>query len=670
MKVSNFKLRVKLPRLASRATPSKFEGDLFPSHRTPLSSNLLPHTFYCLLPSAFCLLLFAFCFFSVFSSYGQLSTREEPISFKREIPALTLNETTQKIMPSLDMAKIEQEDKEDEENGVPPRFGFSHKVSFNLDNSGEWIELENGDKIWRLSIYCPNALSINLSYDRFWIPDGAKLFVYSNDKKHSIGAFTSNNNKGGSREDLRGFATGMVYGNTITVEYYVPNFIEDIGIISIAYIIHGYRYIQLPEKERAGFGQSQSCIPNVNCDNDAEIQKQKNAVALVLVNNERYCTGSLLNTTANDNTPYFLTANHCLGGWANEWVQYDAIDNPYLDHFSFYWQYESPSCNLTTDGPILSSTGATVVANDYPTDFALLLLDENPASIEGVTPYYLGWSRVDNTNKGENPEYIGVGIHHPQGDVKKISYMHSYFNYPLKIPWTPYYETPANTHWVVFFNIGFTEGGSSGSPVLDGSWVVGQLHGGNSYQCPPYEYHVYYDEYYGRFDVSWNGYETSDSCRRLKEWLDPINLKPPYINGTGYHCLTATSLTGIATGPNYYHATDTITSTQEIESGSTTYKAGELITLLPGFHAKSGSDFTAQIEECDIIQRTILSVSEMEDQNVPENSIAQNLTQSLSQPQVNLHPNPNSGTFQLETNFSLSDIFTLKVMDMLGVTVY
>lgn len=145
-----------------------------------------------------------------FVIYGQISTQEEPVSFKTNIPALRTSERTVKSFASLDMKIIEQEDIEDESNGRPPRFGYRHEVNYNLDNSGEWTDLPDGNKVWRLVISCPGALSINLLYDKFWIPDGAKFFVYSTDRKHSIGAFTSVNNNG-DRENIQGFATGLVW---------------------------------------------------------------------------------------------------------------------------------------------------------------------------------------------------------------------------------------------------------------------------------------------------------------------------------------------------------------------------------------------------------------------------------------------------------------------------
>ena len=110
---------------------------------------------------------------------------------------------------------------------------------------------------------------------------------------------------------------------------------------------------------------------------------------MILVNGTRYCTGSLINTTANDNRPLLLTAHHCLGGPGNNYIQYDAINNPALNHWSFYWHYEAPKCgNVSIEPPHLSTIGATVIANNEASDFALLRLAEDPRNKRGVTPYY------------------------------------------------------------------------------------------------------------------------------------------------------------------------------------------------------------------------------------------------------------------------------------------
>ena len=316
---------------------------------------------------------------------AQLSTHERPISFDiKQKPAMvskSLNSAI--IMPFLDMAKIEAEDKEDEEYDMPPRFGYQHKVNYDLKNSGTWFELSNGDKLWQLEVVCPAALSVNFCYDKFWIPEGGKFFVYSKDKKQSIGAFTSKNNKGNG-ENIRGFATGLIYGDDVVLEYYQPKEVTADAIISIEYVVHGYRYISFGEKD---FGNAGSCMVNINCEEGHDWQTEKKAVALIIVNGERWCTGSLINTTDLSQKPYLLTADHCLGGRANGYKKYDADTLPNLDHYSFWWNYEVPGCNNINVEPdnFHVTSGATVLANNSLSDFALLQLTEDPKDIVGYT---------------------------------------------------------------------------------------------------------------------------------------------------------------------------------------------------------------------------------------------------------------------------------------------
>lgn len=163
---------------------------------------------------------------------AQITTNELPVSFNLPPDQLKNQSTDLRIMPKLDMAKISEEDQKDIKDGLPPRFGFPHEVNFNLNNSGVWSSLPNGDRIWQLSIQSPDALSTNLLYDKFWLPDGAKLFLYTSDKSHTIGAITSQNNKG-TVEDVQGFATGLLYGELITLEYYVPKEVKEDGDISM-----------------------------------------------------------------------------------------------------------------------------------------------------------------------------------------------------------------------------------------------------------------------------------------------------------------------------------------------------------------------------------------------------------------------------------------------------
>lgn len=452
------------------------------------------------------------------------------------------NESKIYTAPNVDMKKIEKEDFLDSVAGYAPRFGYPHKVNLNTQNSGEWIRLENGDKLWFLKIKCPKAKSINLLYDKFWLPNGATLHIYNKNKSQILGAFTSKNNKG-THAKPKGFSTTLVAGNVITLEYFEPSNTTDKGIISITKVIHGYKKIKLLsnfyEKGNKDFGDSASCNININCESGDDWRNEKESVGLLLHNGSRWCSGSLLNNTANDGKLYFLSADHCIdGSGAPIEPDLDAINNPDGSIMSFIWNYESVDCNNGIDFTPLSTSGATVIANNSNTDFALFLLDESPASV-GVDPYYNGWDRRNI------PALRAVSIHHPRGDIKKISIE----NNPVSS--TSYYSNLLNNnanHWrVANWDVGLTQKGSSGCPLFNqDSRVIGQLHGGDA-GCIGGTYNGLPD-WYGKLYSSWDG---PSPQRRLKDWLDPLNsgtwfLDGKYLNGSPVDvCLGVTN-------PNIY----------------------------------------------------------------------------------------------------------------------
>lgn len=463
--------------------------------------------------------------FVCFMTNAQISIDVKPYSFDHKaLDLASICNSNKLILPAIDVTKLEKEDIVDQKNEVPPRFGFSHKVSASLLSHGTWVDLENGDRIWCMEIDCPSAKSINLLYDKFWLPHNATFHIYSLNKSHLIGAFTEKNNKG-TKEQPGKFGTGLVYGEKILLEYYEPKEVRGMGVISISTVVHGYRYISVLNsiENMESFGGSGDCQVNINCSPEGDNwQNEKRSVAMILVNGNRWCSGSLINNVREDGIPYFLTANHCLCGWAvNDTL--DAINNPDASDWSFYWNYESPTCANNTDLIPPSTTGAVLVANNSNSDFALFRLTESPFEFyPSVQPYFSGWDR--NT-----PGQGGVGIHHPAGDIKKISTHNitptNYGNF-----WCFYWMQTPNGFSV-------TEGGSSGSPLYNNLHrVIGQLYGGSSVNCsdPASDYAKY-----GMFSVSWNG--DNDSRRRLKDWLDPDGTNQLAIDGTD--CISIKNIT-------------------------------------------------------------------------------------------------------------------------------
>ncbi|MEI7594124.1 MAG: trypsin-like peptidase domain-containing protein [Bacteroidota bacterium] len=422
---------------------------------------------------------------------AQVSIGGKPFSFTNNKLSLEVQKI---ILPKVDLQALLAEDEiESHYKDIPYRFGIPIDVNLNLQNSGTWENLANGDRIWRLNITSKNALSLNINYDNFYMPEGGKLYIYSADKNSVIGAFTNTNNKTDGK-----FATGIIPSSSCYLEYYEPASVINQGIINISKVIHGYRDVFSKNK---GFGSSGSCNNNVNCPEGNDWQTEKRAVAMILTSdNSRICTGSMINNVRQDGTQYFLTANHCLGG-ETTWI--------------FMFNYESPSCT-SADGPTTQTVqGATLKANNSPSDFALLEITE--AIPPSYNVHYAGWSSIDIAADSV------VGIHHPAGDVKKIT-----FDYGT-VSSSNWSSGVANSHWTIAnWEDGTTEGGSSGSPLFNRDHrIIGQLHGGGA-SCSSLV-----DDNYGKFAFSWSTDPTNS--KQLKFWLDPDNTGETTLNGKDFN---------------------------------------------------------------------------------------------------------------------------------------
>ncbi len=406
--------------------------------------------------------------------FTQISIESTPKSLQFDLQKSISNIS----MPEIDQDVLLQQDALETRKNIPFRFGAPIDVSLNLDNSGTWEETKLG-KVWRLSITSENAHSINLLYDRFIIPDGAEMFVYDQNMTTVLGAFTSKNNK--SHET---FSTAPTKGQNTVIEYFEPYDVDFNGEIQISRVVHAYKDVFYPEESR-DYGDSGSCNNNVNCPEFIDWEDEVRSVAMILSGGGfRLCTGSMVNNVRQDLTPYFLTANHCLGG-ESSWI--------------FMFNYESASCNNQNGPTYMTVQGSTLLENSSSSDFALLRLEEDiPESYE---IHYAGWDA-----SGSTPA-TPVCIHHPSGDIKKISF--DYNN-----------ASNAGNYWDINnWEDGTTEPGSSGSPLFDGSShrIVGQLYGGTA-SCTSITYDTY-----GKVSSSWG--------LGLRNYLDPDNTGTTILDG-------------------------------------------------------------------------------------------------------------------------------------------
>jgi len=428
---------------------------------------------------------------------GQLSSGGVPVSTVYSLPSDDHNVISVK---SPDMNVIRNED---ERFPSPYRFAVILPVDIGPETSGKWEQAPDGGRIWRVTVTVPGAHALSSYFDKFILPEGGKVFLYNPSKTQVIGAFTSKNNMAGGY-----FATELIAGERFTLEYYQPSVAQVAPLIHIYSIDYAYRGVGFLDAYRNPENPAVTCEVNVKCPEGDSWQDEVKGVTRIKIkkNGSSYwCTGSLLNNVRNNHVPYVLTADHCLSGATADDLQ----------QWIFYFGYESPTCANPVITPYSNTmTGATLKAHggnagDTGSDFCLVLLNQNIPDTFNV--YFNGWNRKDTTSPS------GVCIHHPEGDLKKIS------TYDQPLVTVNFSGNPNPCHWRVYWiatpnGHGVTEPGSSGSPLFDNHGrIVGTLTGGNSSCDSSY---LNSPDYFGKFSWSWdkNG---ADSTVRLKDWLDP-----------------------------------------------------------------------------------------------------------------------------------------------------
>jgi lysyl endopeptidase len=549
-----------------------------------------------------------FVFFVILSfasiSIAQLSQGGEPKSFSYE-RKLNLNPVIFEIMPFVDEDALRAEDEiVDKIGGIPWRFGENIEVDYSQDNSGAWDFLPGGDKIWRLGILSENAKSINLTFDRYYLPQGAELFIYNHDRTEIIGAFTHENN-----QEHGMFATTLVAGSAIIVEYYEPFKVEFTGELSISMVTHGYRG---PKDYFKSLGDSGPCNVNVACPLAAGWEDQINSVAMMVSGGNGFCTGTMINNTANDGTPYFLTANHCYSD-PSTWV--------------FWFNWQSTTCSNPGSSPSYNSlTGATLRARNAASDFCLVELNNMPPESYGA--YWAGWNRTTATSLSEDI----IGIHHPSGDIKKFSISYG------GVSASQYGGAAGSgtTHWRIVWSEGTTtEPGSSGSAIYDSNGrIIGQLHGGSA-ACGNTS-----PDYYGRLGVSWTG--GGSNATRLSNWLDPSSTGETVIDGTDPYAASYTidaEMASINVPVSAYTESQQITPQVTIKNNGTnnltnasvsyTLNGGAPVSTAWSGNLSTGQTANVSFNPINIVEGNhvfVATVNVSGDEDVSNNSLTKNFS--------------------------------------------
>lgn len=439
---------------------------------------------------------------------AQISSGGLPLSFD---PAFTAQYGAA-VLPivSLSPSNWQQISNATKEQNAPDiRIATPIQTDLGLDNAGQWTVLENGDRLWRLKIRAEGAQGLMALYDKLYLPFGAKLFMYSEDGKQILGAYTDESNTPSGK-----FITGFIKGATAIIEYFEPFAVQGQGKLHIFRVDYAYKKIELEKNglnDESGFGTSSECNININCQQGLNWQNHKKGICrivIVLEEGSGYCTGNVINNTAADAKPYILTSYHVQDGYT-----------PLYDMWRYDFNYETEGCaNPQTEPPFQSILGSVLRASRRENDFLLLeLIDPIPTE---YNVYYIGWSRAATIPSS------GTTIHHPKGDIKKIARRNQSITIQsAEFAWNNGFTSPADYLWRVRYDEGIFEPGSSGAGLLDQSGrLVGQLHGGHI-NCSQNQTTAYYD----RLSLSWEGGGTPET--RLKDWLDPLNTNQELLDG-------------------------------------------------------------------------------------------------------------------------------------------
>ncbi|MBK8227313.1 MAG: trypsin-like peptidase domain-containing protein [Flavobacteriales bacterium] len=392
------------------------------------------------------------------------------------------------------------------ENKVP-LYGRFVDCAAALHTHGSWTELPGGDRIWRLRVESPGALATELFFESVNLPAGSQLHMLAADGSTWFGGYTSAHVRDGL------LSTDRIMGDACVIEYHEPASVRGEGSFDLRSMAHAYRMEGLLSGE---------CQVDVACPEGSTWQDQVRSVMRIRVVDPAgvgFCTGVLMNNSAQDCKNYVLTANHCTMD----------SNTSNFSSFQFRWNYQQPSCDGSGVVSGFNVVGCTRRADsndnggDNGSDFTLVEL--NSAIPASVNPYYAGWDATNTAPAG------GVCIHHPDGDYKKIS---SFTSTAVSTTW----GGPSGTHWRVTWAAtasghGVTEGGSSGSPIFNSAKrVVGTLTGGSSFCDTPTA-----PDFFGKMSYHFGTGNPNPAAEELKNWLAP-EFNVTALNGSNNPCAT------------------------------------------------------------------------------------------------------------------------------------
>ncbi|MDY6121947.1 MAG: T9SS type A sorting domain-containing protein [Porphyromonas sp.] len=442
-------------------------------------------------------------------SHAQQEFRGQPISFAQNQAELSLRSATAASSVVNVPLTVNLEDQRERaawsmslnEGFAPLLVGCNIDAGIEFAQAAERIVLPGGKAIYRLHLKSEGAMELAPLYSEFMIPRGAKLYVYDPQRSVVRGAYMYETNPQGGA-----FSSSSVPGDEIILEY-EPNEEGEMPRLTIEKLIYFFRQTM---QEQIGKGEDRASAKqiNINCPLGRQWQDQKAGICqiLMVLNGQTFvCSGSLVNNTSGNFEPYILSAAHCAS-----LTDQMTVSKTELAQWQFAFHYEKPKCSNSqfSSSQLTKSMVGCEVLSFIPTvgmsdGLLLKLKSEVP---EDYRVYYNGWDRSEPL-----PKQV-TGLHHPMGDVLKIS-SRAKGGKISRYTWRRGLPTQGgkDAHMTFTYLEGDTEPGSSGSALFNSDkLIVGTLTGAsNGYQI------------YGRFFHHWDQYASKGDYHQLGKLLDP-----------------------------------------------------------------------------------------------------------------------------------------------------
>ncbi len=280
----------------------------------------------------------------------------------------------------------------------PNQFAVNVPHAVTPESAGTWSG-SGAQQVWTYAVQVRGAVSLSFHAPRMQLPGSAVLTIRSSSSTTTYrladagrGDFWSRVQPGDTLE----FRLELAAADRGRLVLQIASF--QAGFRGLSPSVPDHPSISRVHAEAAGDPDT-LCVTNYACVVTPGNSPPAQATVALLVGNLYQCTGTLINNTAQDNTPYILTARHCQNG------RYGGGSPGAASSVTVYWDaLTNCGTDLGTVFYVPSSarqTGATTVVEQQ--DAWLIQLDANPVVND---------AQFAGFDASGNPVVGGYSIHH------------------------------------------------------------------------------------------------------------------------------------------------------------------------------------------------------------------------------------------------------------------